>query len=604
GTVAGTGPGGRYGNQIGSQIQQGTVYLGHNNAFGQNVGGNPISIFRSTGGQGSFYAGMLADTLTDFTLGNQQPITNRPLNSTICAFTIGGNQAVNTLYNNAIVVNNPGGGGPADQSAGFALLLAQVASGKTTFAGSMTANGWATAQMKAPVFEKTGAGTVVLQSASSSLKATPVVRAGTLQAEANAPATGDTGVLGDPTITDFGVQNAVQLGGSRPASQVSGGNVRIATVGGIGGTYSATGGANGNGQLTGVSNGGAALDSTPLVVGNRVLLILEGNSQNNSVAPVNGIYKVSAIPSTVTLDREADAVVPGSYVTVDTIATKINSGKRFYLANQNTTFNNGGASGTVQVWLEDEGTSGSLNPTLLAKAGVTIGRDVVVNSSPYINTATLGGTGSGTSTYAGTVCLKRDLALSAVSGNVTVFNGPITGAYAVTVSGAGKVVLNNGGNAFSGAATINGVLGGTGTFANAAFTVVGTLAPGNSVGTLTVSSLTMNDGSSYEWEKDSGIDVADKTVVNGNLDIAGAVTVKVLPLAGATPDGPTVTNTVYQVGGILSGFANLSLDLTQTPAWQGQLVQMADGKSVGVVLAPEPAVLGLALLGLLALRKS
>jgi autotransporter-associated beta strand protein len=525
GTIGGSSATGRFGNITGTQIQQGIVYLGHNNAFGASTAGNPISIFRATGGQPGVYTGMLSDTGTDFTLGNQQTITVRPLNSAVSLFTIGGNGAVNTTYNNPIVINNPAGGGPADLSAGFAILLQQAANGKTTFAGSITQSGWTSAAMKAPIFEKTGAGTVVLQNANSSIAATPVIRDGTLLVEANAPATGTTGVLGNPTTTGstFGQKTDIQLGGARNASGAA--NVRIATIADIGGTYSATGGANGNGQLTGVTNNSTALNSTTLAVGDRVLVMLQGNSQNISTAPVNGIYTVSAVGGTLTLDRTSDAVGIETWVTASVVAGKINSGKTFYLANQNTTFNNGGASGTVQVWLEDEGNnlSATLNPALLTNAAVTIARPITVNSSPAIQSSTLGGNSDHNSTFSGAVSLNRNLIVtSATTGtNATSFTGTLNdsaGSFSVTKAGNGSVILGAAaGNTYDGGTAVNAgtllvnnttgsgtgtgavttasstILGGTGTLSptgSNAITINGSLAPGSpgtnsGVGTLT-----------------------------------------------------------------------------------------------------------------------
>ncbi len=526
GTVGGSSATGRFGAITGTQIQQGMVYLGHNNAFGASSAGNPISIFRATGGQPGVYAGMLSDTATDFVLGNQQTITARPSNSAVSTFTIGGNGAVNSTFNNNIVINNPGGAAPADASAGFALLLHQATGGKTSFSGSITASGWTAAVMKAPVFEKTGAGTVVLQNASSSIAATPVIRDGTLLVEANAPATGTTGVLGNPTTTGstFGQKTDIQLGGARNTTGAA--NVRIATIADIGGTYSATGGTNGNGQLTGVTNGSTALDGTTLAVGDRVLVILQGNSSNNSTAPANGIYTVTNTTGSVTLDRTTDANSGiGTWVTVNTVAGKINSGKTFYLANQNTTFNNGGASGTVQVWLEDSSTntSATLNPALLTNAAVTIARNITVNASPAIQSSTLGGVSDHNSTFSGAVFLNRDIIVtSATTGtNATSFTGTLNdgaGSFSVTKAGNGSVILGAAaGNTYDGGTAVNAgtllvnnttgsgtgtgavttasstILGGTGTLSptgSNAITINGSLAPGSpgtnsGVGTLT-----------------------------------------------------------------------------------------------------------------------
>jgi len=126
----------------------------------------------------------------------------------------------------------------------------------------------------------------------------------------------------------------------------------------------------------------------------------------------------------------------------------------------------------------------------------------------------------------------------------------------------------------------------------------GTVAPGASVGTVWFENyLTLENGATYLCEKSTnGMD----KINCGTLTINTGAKVTIVPLAGAIPGGLTESNVIIQASSV-SGFANLQLDLSQTPSWTGALYQ--DGTSVGVILMPEPAVLGLALLGLLALRK-
>jgi len=126
----------------------------------------------------------------------------------------------------------------------------------------------------------------------------------------------------------------------------------------------------------------------------------------------------------------------------------------------------------------------------------------------------------------------------------------------------------------------------------------GTVSPGASVGTVWFeNALTFEDGATYLCEKDAGPNVMDK-INCGALTINSGAKVTIVPLAGATSGGQS--NVIIQATSV-SGFANLQLDLSQTPTWSGELYQ--SGTSIGVILVPEPAVLGLALLGLLALRK-
>jgi autotransporter-associated beta strand protein len=230
---------------------------------------------------------------------------------------------------------------------------------------------------------------------------------------------------------------------------------------------------------------------------------------------------------------------------------------------------------------------------LYVKAG---GAHIEVNNSNgrtllngLLHDAALGGTPDGGLVKLGTGPLS-------LSGNNT-YTGP-------TIVSNGLLRVNGG---ISASASLNvaagGAVGGTGTLAATTIAAAGILAPGNSVGTLTVNGLTLQSNATNEWEKGAGVDNTDETVVNGNLTINTPVVVRVLPLAGATQDGPGVTNPVFTVSGTIGGFNNLQLDLSATPGWSGFLT-LDTANNVGVVLLPEPTVLlALALGALFVARK-
>lgn len=177
----------------------------------------------------------------------------------------------------------------------------------------------------------------------------------------------------------------------------------------------------------------------------------------------------------------------------------------------------------------------------------------------------------------------------------------------VTHVNGGTLLANSVGGSATGSGTVQvnagGVLGGAGRIGGAAVIEAdGALAPGASVGTIRINQLTLNAGSTVLWEKDMGTDVTDKAIIT-NLLITGNAAIHVLPLSGAEPDGEVVTNTIFKVVGSMDGFTNLTLDLSATPGWDGELVVMDDGLSIGVVLTPEPAVAGMAALLLAFLRR-
>jgi autotransporter-associated beta strand protein len=113
---------------------------------------------------------------------------------------------------------------------------------------------------------------------------------------------------------------------------------------------------------------------------------------------------------------------------------------------------------------------------------------------------------TGTNTYSGT---------TTVSGGKLLVNGSITGTGAVSVA--------------SGA-----TLGGTGTIAGAVTVNGGILSPGASIESLTTAALTLNTGSTFEYEMDSSAIpsvAADFQKVTGDLNLSGTVNLTLTDLA-------------------------------------------------------------------------
>ena len=130
---------------------------------------------------------------------------------------------------------------------------------------------------------------------------------------------------------------------------------------------------------------------------------------------------------------------------------------------------------------------------------------------------------TGTATYAGPVN---------VNGGTLAVNGNLASASMLTVNPDGTI----GGNGRLGTTAING----------------GKLAPGNSIGTLTMSSLTMTAASTYLVEV-SGTS-SDRTVVTGSAAIAGKVSVNPL-----TRLGSTTTYTILNAGTLTGTFDSASV---------------------------------------------
>ena len=160
--------------------------------------------------------------------------------------------------------------------------------------------------------------------------------------------------------------------------------------------------------------------------------------------------------------------------------------------------------------------------------------------------------GSGTLTLSG---------INTYSGTTVVNTGTLS--IAATGSVASNTIVNNG-----------GTLAGTGSVGTLAMNSGGILAPGNSIGTFTVNgNLTFNSGSIYRVEVDAA-GASDKTIVNGNVTLAGNVDVR----AGAGNYANTTSYTILTHSGTRTGtFSSVTSNLaflTPTLSYAANAVEL------------------------------
>ncbi|WP_175422146.1 autotransporter domain-containing protein [Agrobacterium tumefaciens] len=250
----------------------------------------------------------------------------------------------------------------------------------------------------------------------------------------------------------------------------------------------------------------------------------------------------------------------------------------------------GGTSGAVVGEVTNNGTLALNRSDRLALSGVISGSGVV----RQIGTGTTVLTGNNTYT-GGTVISDGTLQLgdSGTSGSIAgdvqndgtlafnrsdnaAFGGVIGGAGAIRQIGAGRTELTGDSSAFSGSTAIeagtlavNGLLGGTldvgsggrlqGTGTVGTTTVSGTIAPGNSIGTLTVNGdITFEAGSVYDVE----VDAAGQTDL---IHALGAATINGGTVNVAAGTGTYGTSTRYTIltadAGRSGTFAGATTDL-------------------------------------------
>jgi autotransporter-associated beta strand protein len=215
------------------------------------------------------------------------------------------------------------------------------------------------------------------------------------------------------------------------------------------------------------------------------------------------------------------------------------------------TLNGGTLEVTGAVTISRNIVLGSSNGTISTTADVTFS-GVVSGSGTLTKTGTNTVTLSGTNTHSGNITVSAGT-LNMASGNAlsdtgivnvaaganldlngaTATIGALTGSGAVNVGGGAMTLSNAGASSFSG--TINGTgtfavasgatLGGTSTF-TIPVTIAsgGTIAPGNSPGTISTSNLTLASGStaSMEINGTTAGTQYDQIVVTGTVNVSGA----------------------------------------------------------------------------------
>lgn len=220
-------------------------------------------------------------------------------------------------------------------------------------------------------------------------------------------------------------------------------------------------------------------------------------------------------------------------------------------------------SGTYGGDVSGQGTltiTGGGTVILTGDSSHTGGTTIVAGSTLQVGDGGTSGSLSGDVAVDGTLAFDRSDALT--------FSGLLSGSGAIRQLGSGRTVLTGNSSGFAGTTTVedgilvvNGALGGdlvvlssgrlqgSGTVANLSLT--GTLAPGNSIGTLSVAgNLTINAGSVYEVEVDAAGN-SDKIQVGGTATLNGEVNVLA---ASGTYAASTVYTILTATGGIVGSF--------------------------------------------------
>ena len=230
---------------------------------------------------------------------------------------------------------------------------------------------------------------------------------------------------------------------------------------------------------------------------------------------------------------------------------------------------------------------------------------------------------SGTTTFTGAITLNSLTRLQAAPGGRVEFGGSISGTSGLIKTGGGTVVIGNASNTYAGATSVSagtllvngtlasgggavtvngtGTLGGTGTIARSVVVASGgTLSPGNSIGTMTVSSIDMTGGT-YFVELNGDSDIADQLIVSGAATLGGANLTG--SVTGTFTEGETFTIVDAANGNLTGAFAQ-GASVVIGGQMFGITYSGGDGGDVILTAAvPEPSTLGLLSIGALGLMR-
>ena len=227
-------------------------------------------------------------------------------------------------------------------------------------------------------------------------------------------------------------------------------------------------------------------------------------------------------------------------------------------------------------------------PFTMGGSTVTFNSDSVSFSNNFniVAASTLGFT-SGNNLYKGALSGSGALTLNLPASTVLTLQGNSSGySGALSVSNNGTLLVNNavGSGTGSGPLTVlsTATLGGTGVISGPV-TMNGTLAPGTSPGTLTISNnLVIDSGAVLQYELGT---TSDKTVVSGDLTVDG--TLNVTDAGGFT----NTTYTLFKYGGTLTD-NGLMVGTTPNPSFSYTIDTGVAGEVDLVVsngVAPPPA---------------
>ncbi|HEY4171303.1 MAG TPA: autotransporter domain-containing protein, partial [Reyranella sp.] len=462
--------------------------------------------------------------------------------------------------------------------------ITQTLGGVNTYSGATTINDGS--ELRLSGGSSIASSAVSFNAANASLNISGST-SGTSVAGLNSASAGfGTIFLGTKTLTVTGTggsfSGVIQDGGG-VGSLVIGDGTRTAsqTLGGAN-TYTGATTINANSMLFLSGTGSVASSSGVTLLASGATLDISNTTSGATVQDLNGVAG-----TTVKLGGQALTANPATSSsfagTIQDTGSLIKSGRGTLTLSGNNSYSGGTAlrGGTLAVGSNTALGTGTLtlsgSSTLQAATSVSLANAITTNATATVDTGSntmtlsgpIGGRGallktgdgtlilSGTSNYEGTTIIGL---------GTLVVNGSITGSVAVT----GLTTLSG-----------SGTIGGSVSVAGAG--AVATIAPGNSIGTLTIGGGYSQDATSTYQVEVNNSGLSDKLVITGAATLAGTLAV----LAQPGKYQRTSTYTILTAsGGVTGNFSTLtSSSASLTPS------VVVAGNTVTLILLNSAAIL-------------
>lgn len=290
-----------------------------------------------------------------------------------------------------------------------------------------------------------------------------------------------------------------------------------------------------------------------------------------------------------------------------------------------TVTTNGALGNSTEITLADSESNANANPAFLTNGAVSVAANITANDKNSGGTSTVGGSSfqvTENSAFQGNILLKRELRLasSTDTAHAVTFVGQITDGtdvFGIRKVGTGTVILTGGSNDYDGATSVDTgrlLVNGTHTSTNGSFAVAsgatlggtgsiagdinvnagGKLAPGASIGTLSVGSATISGSLATELDG-AGSGSADRLAA-GALVLGSTASLDFTVLSPLDDQAY-----VFATYTSLNNSAFNTQNITGVPAGYEVNFNYNGNNQIAVVAVPEPTLLGAAGAGLVGL---